>query len=125
MARRSVVEVQCSRCARTEVQELDESVVPPGEPEEHPVSQLRATLYLTGEKLPLMVKWEDLCTPCQRTVRALLEQIGKHIEGVSPDREQKPKPSVAKKKEAGPNGPAPGTAHAPVASKNPAAARSS
>lgn len=117
MARRQVVEVQCSRCDRVEVQELDTSIQPADQPEESPAAQLRATLYQAGEKNALVVKFEDLCTPCQRTVRALLEQIGKRIDGVSPDREQRAKEPEAKKKGAEPSGPAP-TPHAPAVSKN-------
>jgi len=49
------------------------------------------------------VSFEDLCTPCRRTIRAVLDQIGKRVKGLSPDRkaEKKPKaPSVAKEKPA-------------------------
>lgn len=34
----------------------------------------------------LAVRFEDLCTPCLRTVKNHLEQIGKKLEGMSPDR---------------------------------------
>lgn len=43
----------------------------------------------------LEVRFQDLCTPCRRTIKALLEQVGKRIEGVSPDR--KPVEKKAKK----------------------------
>jgi hypothetical protein len=34
-------------------------------------------------------KFQDLCEPCQRTVQALLYQIGKKIDGLSPDRKER------------------------------------
>lgn len=59
----------------------------------------------------MKVSFEDLCGPCGRAVKALLTQVGKKIEGLSPDRKQnaKPKPvaSEAKKptdKKTSPNG---------------------
>jgi hypothetical protein len=37
-------------------------------------------------------QFKDLCTPCMQTVKNHLEQIGKKIEGLSPDRKTKPPP---------------------------------
>jgi len=53
----------------------------------------------TGNHIPAVprkVEFVDLCEPCRRTISALLEQIGKKIDGLSPER----KPREAKKKEA-------------------------
>ena len=41
------------------------------------------------------VSFEDLCNPCGRAVKALLTQVGKKIEGLSPDRKQNTKPKAA------------------------------
>src|SRR5580693_2490071 len=76
MGRKQVVEIQCSRCSRTETQ--------PGElTGPRPAHVFLATLHLSDAPTaePLTVKFEDLCTPCRRTVSAMLEQIGKRIEG--------------------------------------------
>ncbi len=68
---RTVVEVQCDRCTRTEerAEEKSEPIV-----------------AFTGQMLGLAVRFEDLCGPCYRTVKNHLEQIGKKLEGASPDR---------------------------------------
>jgi hypothetical protein len=46
----------------------------------------------------LEVRFPDLCGPCKKTIKALLEQIGKRIEGVSPDRKPTEKKAAAAKK---------------------------
>lgn len=129
MARKAVVEVQCERCSRKEMQELTphDTAAQPAEPP--PVFFGRLQVF--GTK-PLEAKFGDLCGPCLRTVTALFEQIGKKVEGLSPDRVAKPKetkvepeakPAAAKKEE-----PAPSPAPAPkpqAAAKVPAAPRSS
>jgi hypothetical protein len=121
MSRRQVVEIQCSRCER--VEHLEDQPTPnTGAPPPPPA--LLAQLSLGAEGKNVTVRFEDLCTPCHRSVRALLEQVGKRIEGVSPDRVAKAKPAEAKKEGQAPNGPAP-RAGQPAASKNPAATRSS
>jgi len=70
MARRQVVEVQCDRCSRIE---------------HAPENQLarKITIEVTGQG---PVVFEDLCTPCWKTVNNHLEQACKKIEGVSPER---------------------------------------
>jgi hypothetical protein len=109
MARKQVVEVACSRCQRVET-------VHPAHPDkmvptEKPEPTFRAILQ--GSE-PLVVSFEDLCTPCMRTVRALLEQVGKRIEGMSPDRKAAPKKPEAKEKGAA-NGSTPHPAHSAAA----------
>lgn len=52
-------------------------------------------LLVSETVAPVMVSFEDLCSPCGRAVHALLKQVGKQIDGHSPDR----KPREAKKKE--------------------------
>jgi hypothetical protein len=119
MARKSVIEVACARCERVE----HRASVKDGEASTPPV--LLATLWAEDDS-PLKVSFDDLCTPCIRTVRALLEQIGKKIEGVSPDRQAKPKekapatpaPPAAKKGEAA-NGPAHPSIHSAGGGKAP------
>ena len=78
MSRKQVVEIACSRCERTEHRaEGDTTKLP---------TVFKAMLQSDVTAMDMVVAFDDLCTPCLRTVRALLSQIGKHIEGVSPDR---------------------------------------
>lgn len=126
--RRQVLEVQCSRCARVETVPSEKAA----EKVEHHVFEARL-----GE---MKVEFEDLCTPCQRTVHALLEQIGRKIDGVSPARAGRSKAKatpepvakvlphahpVDKKEEPAPNGPAPRVHTPAVASRNAPLPRSS
>lgn len=112
MARKAVVEVQCERCSRKEMQEL-----PPldanGQSAESPPA-FKARLQPLGSKAQVDVVFGDLCGPCLRTVTALFEQISKKVEGLSPDRAAKPKETntaqaetKAKKEEPAPTAPAP------------------
>ena len=75
MARKqkTVVEVQCDRCTRTEER--------PGDLEKE--TNLAA---FEGKMFGLVARFEDLCAPCFRTVKNHLEQIAKKLDGVSPDR---------------------------------------
>lgn len=105
--RKLVYETKCSRCERTEMQEASPEDLTNPEPEAADSVAFYAALAHGGEKQgdALVVQFEDLCTPCRRTIKALLEQVGKRIEGVSPDRkssEAKPastKPRGAKKEQ--------------------------
>jgi len=115
MARKQVVEIECSRCDRVEYREGLAPDLKKG-------MDCEAT-FRKEDGTAVHVMFDDLCGPCRRSVLALLEQIGRTIDGVSPDREQKSKTTEAKKKGAAANGPAP-TPHAPTVSKN-APARSS
>ena len=79
--RKVVMEVQCSRCERTEMCALgpvaeNTSIAPPA-----PVFSAR----LGTDN----VVFDDLCTPCHRTVQAMLGQIAKQVKGLSPDRATK------------------------------------
>ncbi len=96
MARRLVVEVKCSRCDRIEQKSVDEGAVSGDEPRPNAL-----TVNLLGEdaETGLHFSFEDLCAPCRKTVRALLEQVGKRIEGVSPDRSAAPAKRKGKKEE--------------------------
>jgi hypothetical protein len=64
-----------------------------------------ADLWTDLQAAPVKVRFEDLCAPCQRSVKSLLEQIGKRIEGVSPDRvaktEEEKAEAAAKKERVG------------------------
>ena len=68
---RTVVEVQCDRCSRIEEVDGDSKAVPTS---------------FEGRMFDLSIRFEDLCTPCTRTVKNHLEAIGKKLDGVSPDR---------------------------------------
>ena len=84
MARKTMVEVQCERCARKETQEpgaLGAASAPPA---------LVASLELPGAT-KVDVTFGDLCGPCQRTVAALFDQMTRKVEGISPDRTLRPK----------------------------------
>lgn len=87
--RKVMVEVQCSRCDRKESIEYDPQK-DLGPTAAEPPAVLVASLR-NADGTQLKVGFEDLCAPCHRSVRALLEQIGKRIDGISPDRAGKPK----------------------------------
>jgi hypothetical protein len=74
--RKVVVEVQCSRCDRKESVGYDAS-------KETPFQERVFEAQLRPDP---PVLFDDLCGPCQRSVKALLEQIGKKVKGMSPDR---------------------------------------
>ena len=111
MGRKRVIEIQCSRCERVEHLEgvADETS------ERGPAFTVK--LYYDGQPARSVV-FEDLCGPCYRTVLSLVDQAGKRIEGVSPDREVK---AEAKKKEPAPKAPTP-PAHPPTGNHASAAA---
>jgi hypothetical protein len=129
--RKVVVEVQCSRCDRKETRDHAE------EKEVVPVRNALEVQLWPSAGPSVAVCFEDLCGPCERSVRALLEQIGKRIVGMSPDRPAKaetkdsePKPVAdtkigtgetgAKSKDAAPH-PAPSPRSQPIApAKSPA-----
>jgi hypothetical protein len=47
----------------------------------------------------VQVQFKDLCTPCLKTVKNHLEQIGKKIDGLSPDRKPTDSPPKGEDKE--------------------------
>jgi hypothetical protein len=75
MARKAVVEVQCDRCTRTEHREVSEA---------DKRGNIAFDASMNG--VEMHVSFDDLCTPCMKTVKNHLEQIGKKIDGLSPDR---------------------------------------
>jgi hypothetical protein len=79
-----------------------------------PLPVFAATLRGGGVLGVITVSFEDLCGPCHRTVRALLDQISKRIDGVSPDRKAAPKKPAAKEKGAA-NGATPHPTHSAAA----------
>jgi hypothetical protein len=93
MARKLVFETKCSRCDRTETQEA-----PKDAPAYTDEGEVFYGILSDGLGPTVEVKFEDLCSPCKRTIRAVLEHVGKRIEGLSPDRKAEKKPRVAKKK---------------------------
>lgn len=102
MARKQVVEIECARCARVEYQDAD------GAMGVSDVPVFEGRLALPSGTDDIRVRFSDLCSPCLRTVKALIEQIGRKIDGVSPNRPEK-KVSEAKKRKEEPtrNGPTP------------------
>lgn len=68
---RTVVEVKCDRCTRVEEREDDKA---------------EAFTAFEGRMFGIAVYFDDLCGPCHHTVKNHLEQIGKKLEGMSPDR---------------------------------------
>lgn len=94
MARRTVVEIQCSRCERKELVEQPDPAltvtIAAGE------GTSRAFFAVMGDGTK--VEFEDLCSPCRSAVKSHLEAIGKKIEGVSPERKKKD-PKETKKPE--------------------------
>ena len=107
MARRTVVEVQCSRCDRKELVESAGEVIatnglPPG--------PAKALIVKVSDGTN--IEFEDLCSPCMGAVKGHLEAIGKKIEGLSPERKKTKDPAteavveeVKKEREAKKKGP--------------------
>jgi len=94
MARKQVFEVHCSRCTRTEHREGSA---------DKPEKILSAKLFGDGTvEGDLEVTFDDLCSPCLKSVRALLAQVGKKIEGLSPARTAKSDEDKAKKEATAP-----------------------
>ena len=92
MARKQVVEVQCDRCTRIEHRTEDVRELP-GEGSNPPRKTFQADLVVphpekASTNLLKRVEFEDLCGPCRSTVQQHLEQIGKKIDGMSPDRKK-------------------------------------
>lgn len=99
MAKKNVVEITCERCSRVEhvdpsayadVPDLDlrfGSKPSDAQPEDGP------TCYQSD----MCMKFEDLCSSCKKTVRNLVEQIGKKISW----KRAKDDESEAKKEEEG------------------------
>lgn len=92
MARRTVVEVQCSRCDRKEFREgVPDTGVHPA------ITPSMALIVRTGDGLS--IDFEDLCEPCVGAVKSHLEAIGKKIVGLSPERKKKDEEPSEEKKE--------------------------
>src|SRR4051812_43534921 len=89
--RKVVVEVQCSRCDRKETREHDakrdaDLAAPQHVRDADPHKNAFEALLWPEAGPSVAVRFEDLCAPCERSVRALVEQIGKKVKGMSPDR---------------------------------------
>ena len=79
MARKAVLEIQCDRCTRIEHRED----APPSFRE-----GAQAALHVAlGDGQ--VYSFQDLCSPCERTIRNHLSAIVKKIDGPSPDRQLK------------------------------------
>ncbi len=78
MSRRQTIEVKCDRCKRIEY-------VPA--PNKKDVGAA-PTLHVKGVLLNIkvLIDFEDLCSPCEKTVKNLVDSIIKVIKGKSPDR---------------------------------------
>lgn len=119
MPRQQMIEIQCSRCDRKEYRPAENEPKDVDDAKSYPT--FMAHLHLGSKEVH--VAFEDLCDPCGRTVASLLKQVGKHIEGVSPDRKAPTAKKAPAMQEQPHNGAAP-TPHT-AASKKPADARSS
>lgn len=78
--RQQMVEVKCSRCDRVEYKPVTDK------PE--PQVFFHAALSCGNDTLA-EVTFDDLCSPCQKTVTGYLEHISKKLEGYSPSRAKK------------------------------------
>lgn len=82
MARRHVIEVDCSRCDRKELREATGPVSSMSGPTELP----KALVVRVGDGTK--IDFDDLCDPCMSAVKGHLESIGKKITGLSPARKK-------------------------------------
>jgi hypothetical protein len=80
MARRKTVEVTCDRCDRIEYRPFEEE-------KGAPTPFLKAKALLLAENID--ISFDDLCSPCEKTVKNLLESIAREIKGKSPKRAKK------------------------------------
>jgi hypothetical protein len=95
--RKLMFETQCSRCDRKEMQEPSQEELQEELAAGDKAPGLEDALSFYASLGSTEVKFKDLCTPCRRTITAVLEQVGKRIDGVSPDRKQVEKKAFAKK----------------------------
>ncbi len=82
MSRREVVEVHCDRCPRIEYKGR-----PKVDPSKAPV--LIRTVALEARLNDYSISFNDLCGPCAKAVSQYIEQIGKKLTSMSPDRADK------------------------------------
>ena len=78
MARRQTIEVKCDRCKRIEYVNAKS-----GKSVE---ADLDIKFRESGTGKKTAVKFDDLCSPCEKTVKNLIDSIVKEIKGKSPDR---------------------------------------
>lgn len=83
MAKNLVMELECDRCKRVEVIDKDTAT---NLSTSDPVLSLKLNDALGGTHKEVM--FIDLCSPCRHAVTQLVEQIGKKIDGKSPDRKK-------------------------------------
>jgi hypothetical protein len=103
--RKLMFQIQCSRCERVETQEASAEaaraeLAAPASSVADADADDGEVFYavLVGGAAPLEIRFDELCSPCRRTIRAVLEHVGKRIEGLSPDRKAETKPRKAKEK---------------------------
>lgn len=96
MARRQVIEVECSRCDRKELRDANvgQVVMHNGPPPEPP----KALIVRVGDGTK--IDFDDLCDPCMSAVKGHLESIGKKIVGLSPARKKDEVEAPSSKKKA-------------------------
>jgi hypothetical protein len=87
--KKTVVEIECSRCHRREYLSAEEAAAPSAE-------------AAAGVILPALIirldgievaKFDDLCAPCKKAVQGYIENLSKPMEKKSPDRKKKDKAS--------------------------------
>jgi hypothetical protein len=91
--RQQMVEVRCGRCKRVEYKPVKESPV-------EETNTLHVKLDVPGEPT-IEVRFDDLCTPCLKTVKSHLVGIVKQLDGVSPARSRKKSKPAAETPELG------------------------
>jgi hypothetical protein len=82
MSRQKVVEIKCDRCSRIEYKKASSN----GE-----LKSVSLAANLKGTQDDVSIAFEDLCSPCTKTVANHLSAIIKDFKGKSPDRKSKAK----------------------------------
>lgn len=85
MTRKQMIEVKCDRCKRIEYV--------PASSKETDKAKLELRFRPSGKKprvkeVDLELEFDDLCSPCENTVKNLIESIAREIKGKSPDRSE-------------------------------------
>jgi hypothetical protein len=70
-----VIRVQCSRCHREELRDVEKDIAA--------IREGKAFVAKLGDR---EIHFDDLCAPCLRTIGKLLDNAGKKIEAKAPDR---------------------------------------
>ena len=80
MSRKQMIEVKCDRCKRVEYVPIKK------EKKEEASLDLEFKPSAGGTHGRIKLKFNDLCSPCEKTIKNLIESIAREIKGKSPDR---------------------------------------